>query len=64
MTIGPNLRVLVTGASGWTGRHMCNLAVAPGAEVSGWIRNGHSIPGVTNFRVDLNDQLTVDHNIS
>ena len=43
---------------------MCNLALASGAEVLGWVRTGDSIPGVSSCRVDINDQDTVDKSIA
>lgn len=53
-------RILITGASGWTGRHLSALALDRGACVFGTVHTGSVMPGVTGQMVDLTQPSTVD----
>lgn len=45
--------VLITGASGWTGGHLCSLALANGARVAGTSLKGLMPSGVSKLHMDL-----------
>ncbi len=47
------LRVLITGATGSAGRHLCELAIGNGAEVWGLARGRHFPAGVAAFSGDV-----------
>jgi len=47
------MRVLITGATGYTGRHLAEAALAHGAEVFGVALDGNFAPGVTGYLADL-----------
>ena len=57
-------RVLITGASGWTGSHLCSLAQANGAEVFGASRTGSMAAGVASHRMDLTNPSSVSETLS
>ncbi len=55
-------RVLVTGSTGFIGRHLCEALVALGAEVHGVCRSAETVPftyGYTGWAVDLADAEAV-----
>ena len=54
------MRVLVTGASGFCGRHLCQHAISKGAEVLGLARSRDVSRGVTRIQGDISDRDAVD----
>ena len=57
------MRVLITGASGFIGRHVARRFVAEGAEVFALVRapgTRLAIPGVTPVEGDLGDPASLD----
>ena len=57
-------RVLITGASGWTGSYLSCLLLSHGATVFGTFHNGTVVSGVKGRRLDLADKAQVDTLIS
>ena len=61
------MKILVTGASGFTGSHLANALVQRGHEVYGFVRPTSSVsalsPSVHLVRGDLANQSDVDHAI-
>jgi len=53
-------RVLITGASGWTGLHLSSLAISHGTTVLGIIRNGTALAGLETRKLDLTHKEAVD----
>ena len=53
-------RVLITGASGWTGQHLSRLALTSGAQVFGAALRGEVVPGVTRCTFNLMQQSSVE----
>jgi len=54
-----DLSVLVTGAGGFLGRHLCRLLLDRGARVHGTVRTSPAPPDVQAHRVDLTDPNAV-----
>lgn len=52
--------VLITGASGWTGKHLSQLALDRGAQVVGTVFAGSAAPRVAERRVDLTRRSAVE----
>lgn len=50
------MRILVTGASGFIGSHLCERLIADGHQVTGVDRQPCWVPGVTAFRWDLRER--------
>ena len=59
------MKVLVTGASGFTGSHLANTLVEKGYEVYGLVRPASKVnaisPKVTLIKGDLTSRSDVDH---
>lgn len=55
----PPLRVLITGATGFTGRHLSQLALAHGAAVFGFSRHDTFVTGVTGYTGDIADRTAL-----
>jgi len=55
------MRVLITGATGFSGSHLAEYALAQGAEVFGAAIGGSFTPGVKGRLVDLTQQDAADH---
>jgi GDP-4-dehydro-6-deoxy-D-mannose reductase len=53
------MRLLITGASGFVGRHMASYAVMRGATVFGISRRSETLPGIPLLTVDLRDAAAV-----
>ena len=53
-------RVLITGASGWTGRHLSSLAISHDTTVLGTVRNGTALAGMDTRKLDLTHKEAVD----
>lgn len=54
--MSPLRRVLITGATGFIGRHLCAVARDRGAEVCGLARRGPFPAGVRGFECDVTDR--------
>ena len=52
-------RILITGATGFTGRHLSRLALAQGTEVFGFARRAAFLPGVVGATGDVTDGATL-----
>lgn len=57
-------RVLITGASGWTGSHLCSLALANGSHVYGASRTGSMASGVESHLMDLSEPSSINETLS
>lgn len=57
-----NNRILITGASGFTGKHACRYFASKGMEVYGAVRKGtvSTIENVNEVRIDLSDKDAID----